>query len=474
MCAPFRTALRRLRADESGQSLIIVALSMTLVVAVAAFAIDVGTWYAKHHQAQVVADSAALAAANCLANPGHSTTMNIHGTVTAVPACSSGTDTADATTVAEDYAAANGITVTSSDISFTPSTNPTEIEVNPHISGPTFFANLIGIHATTESASAGAGWTAGSSSSACTNPSSGQCAAIYAGNTACSGSGISLQLGSGAGFGVTVEGGVHSEGQANLVNAGFNWGAGSTFTVTKSCYTSSNAPNFSGKQSTVVASEPWPINYGAAPYFSACTTNCTTVSGVPNVPPYCTQATTSASGYVFQTINPGQANASPEPPGANQVYCSIGTGNSKDPSTWNGTFQFLIALPVGTQNGSQSSCTSFQVDTFIGGNMQFPGTGNGPSGVCLKPDMFNCVMYSTGTIQMSNAGSFYWLGDIFDPTGTVDFGSAGSGISAATASGMVESLNFYDQNASLNLVGDGPMSSTSTSTTTTGTDTLLQ
>jgi Flp pilus assembly protein TadG len=453
-------SLRAVGADESGQSLVIVALSMTVVIAIAAFAIDVGTWYAKHHQAQVAADAAALAAANCLANSGSGKT------------CTSTSDVTDAQNVAVTYAADNGITITTSQVNVDTANDTVSVQASP--AAPAFFANLFGIHSSTQTANSEAGWTAGSSSSACTSPSSGQCAAIYAGNTACSGSGISLQLGSGAGFGVTVEGGVHSEGQANLVNAGFTWAAGSTFTVTNSCYTGSNAPNFSGKQSTVVASEPWPINYGAAPYFSACTTNCTTVSGVPNVPPYCTQATTSTSGYVFQTINPGQSNASPEPPGANQVYCSIGTGNSKDPSTWNGTFQFLIALPVGTQNGNQSSCTSFQVDTFIGGNMTFPGTGNGPSGVCLKPDMFNCVMYSTGTIQMSNAGSFYWLGDIFDPTGTVDFGSAGSGISAATASGMVESLNFYDQNASLNLVGDGPMSSTSTSTTSSGSDTLLQ
>ena len=49
------------------QSVVVVVISMTLIFAVAAFAIDVGQWFAKHHQAQVSADAAALAAANCLA-----------------------------------------------------------------------------------------------------------------------------------------------------------------------------------------------------------------------------------------------------------------------------------------------------------------------------------------------------------------------------------------------------------------------
>jgi hypothetical protein len=459
MCAPFRTALRRLCADESGQSLIIVALSMTVVIAISAFAIDVGTWYAKHHQAQVATDAAALAAANCLANSGPGKT------------CTSTSDVTDATNVAVTYAADNGITINANQVTVNPTSGTVLVSASP--AAPAFFANLFGIHSSIQKASSTAGWKAGSTSSACTNPSSGQCAAIYAGNTACSGSGQSLQLGSGQGFSVTVDGGVHSEGQATLTNASIAWQGSSTFTVGQSCYTSSTAPTLSNKKATVSPNQPWPINYAAAPYFTACTTNCTTVSGVPNVPPYCTQASTN--NFVFKTLNAGSQNASPEDPIANNVYCSIGTGNSKDPSTWNGTFQFLIALPVGTQWGSQSTCTSFLVDTFIGGNMTFPGTGDGPSGVCLKPDIYNCIMYSTGTIQMSNSGAFYWLGDIFDPTGTVQFGSASSGIQVSTSSGMIESWNFYDVNSSLTLTGDGPIPSTSSSSSSSGgIDSLLQ
>ena len=67
-----RTFLRRLISEESGQSLVVVVSSMTVLLGVAAFGIDAATWMAKHHQAQLAADSAALAAAHCLANPGQS------------------------------------------------------------------------------------------------------------------------------------------------------------------------------------------------------------------------------------------------------------------------------------------------------------------------------------------------------------------------------------------------------------------
>ena len=100
-----RTALRRLHAEEAGQSLVILALAMVVMLGMAALGIDVATWYTEHHQTQVVADSAALAAANCLAHPN----VGPSGA-----SCSSSTDTTDATNVAIAYAAANGVTITAS------------------------------------------------------------------------------------------------------------------------------------------------------------------------------------------------------------------------------------------------------------------------------------------------------------------------------------------------------------------------
>ena len=63
-------ALRRLIRDESGQSLVVVVSAMSVLVGVAAFGLDAASWMVKHHQAQVAADAAAMAAAHCLADPG--------------------------------------------------------------------------------------------------------------------------------------------------------------------------------------------------------------------------------------------------------------------------------------------------------------------------------------------------------------------------------------------------------------------
>jgi Flp pilus assembly protein TadG len=83
--------------DERGQTLILVVAAMVVIIAMAAFAVDVAGWYQKRHQAQVSADSAALAAANCLA----------------YQKCGSTTTGGDAYTTATNYASTNGIPASS-------------------------------------------------------------------------------------------------------------------------------------------------------------------------------------------------------------------------------------------------------------------------------------------------------------------------------------------------------------------------
>lgn len=109
-----RTSRGRIRmAGQDGQSLIIVVLAMFVVIGISALAIDVAQWYQKHHQAQVSADSAALAAANCLANskctPGTAT-----GTATSMAA----TNRVPASIVSVNTTGTNGgnVTVTTSTI----------------------------------------------------------------------------------------------------------------------------------------------------------------------------------------------------------------------------------------------------------------------------------------------------------------------------------------------------------------------
>ncbi|HEX3802306.1 MAG TPA: pilus assembly protein TadG-related protein [Solirubrobacteraceae bacterium] len=473
--------LRRFRSDQSGQSLIIVALAMTVVIAISAFAIDAATWMHRHHQDQLVADAAALAAANCLANPGHATSMNINGTVTSVPACASGTDTTDATTVAEDYAAANGVTVTGSNISFTPASNPTNVTVNPQTTGPTFFANMFGIHTTTQSASAQAGWKA-ASSAACTAANQAQCSVVYAASTTCASSGAGAVFGSSlGGLTVSVTGAIHSEGSLTFPNSGSNTHNGtfdlSPMTVSGSCYSSGNMPYSNTATATQVASESWPVDYSKV--FAACTTNCITVQGVNNVPPYCTQVSTNQPGWAFNVVN-GKA----ELPVTGNVYCAIGSGNHSNPATWNGAITVQSSIPEYQYESSYSGCPSFVHATFIGGNISFFGdTSQGGGDVCLAPQSNNCLIYTTGSVLLTN-GNFFWTGDIFAPGpylnstdpnpsqqtagpnpltyGTIDLGAGtGGGFSAGTVGGLVEGWNVELWDGTDTLTGDGPVMSSS-------------
>ena len=85
---------RRLLRDDRGQAMVLTTVTIFVALLMGAVAIDAARWYQKHHQAQVAADSASLAAATCLANgsPGET--------------CTSTTDTADAAKVATTIASA--------------------------------------------------------------------------------------------------------------------------------------------------------------------------------------------------------------------------------------------------------------------------------------------------------------------------------------------------------------------------------
>jgi hypothetical protein len=467
MRAKLRRALRYARESESGQSLIVIVSAMTVVLAVAALAIDGSSWMVKHHRAQIVADSAALAAANCLAHPGQASTIELGGTQTAVPACSSSTDSADAQTVAVEYAAANGLTITSSNVVVANNT----VTVTAPASAPGLFAAIFGIGSSKESAAAQAGWTAGSSYT-CTG-SAAQCSAVYAGNTACPSNNSpnssqspqpGFQDGSTSGGATpTVNGVVHSEGGFIVENSGPSFNGTPPATVSGSCYSSGNMPDYG--HATSVASQSWPVNYAASPYFTACTTNCITVNGIANVPPYCTQATNSTSGYNFTSATGGL-------PISGNVYCSIGSGTASNPATWNGPITIQTNDPA-SANGSCSG--TFPQVTFIGGNVNFINLSNGGgTTVCLSPDLDNCLMYSTGNVNIYN-GVFSWTGNIFAPAGTVQLGTqSAGGDSDNSSSGMLEAWNVYLINVTLNLTGDGPIPGSSSGGSSGGSDALLQ
>ena len=127
-CSRARRLFGSLRGGESGQSLVLIVMSMTLIVLVAAFAIDASEWFAKHHQAQVSADASALAAANCLATQK----------------CTSTVSGGDAYTTATNYAATDGVPASS--VTF----GGGYVTVTTATPAPISFAGSLGIHPTAQ------------------------------------------------------------------------------------------------------------------------------------------------------------------------------------------------------------------------------------------------------------------------------------------------------------------------------------
>ena len=277
--------IRARAAAEHGQSLVIVALAMVAVIGMAALAIDVGSWYEKHHQAQVAADGAALAAANCMANAGSSG-----------DSCTSATDTSDATTVAETYASDNGVTITSSDIAFNMTKDTVTVTTpNP---APAYFASIVGIHGTTPTAKSTATWTS-EQASTCTAAlqAKGDCYMAFAYDTTCSDTGITVNSNK-----ATLDGAMHSNGNINddgsknntSLSGPNSYGNGS------GC---NNNPSGDQPVTEVQDTSPlcYPIDYsGLTPNPSSCGGTDSSPAWSPTSS-YCTVTITSAGTYTIPT-----------------------------------------------------------------------------------------------------------------------------------------------------------------------------
>ncbi|MGH2843015.1 MAG: pilus assembly protein TadG-related protein, partial [Solirubrobacteraceae bacterium] len=151
--------LKRGLGREDGQSLVIIAISMLVLLGISAVAIDVASWYATRHHAQVAADAVALAGANCMANGGTVTT---------------GAGSTDCQTIASNYVGYNGFSASS--IQFNqPSSGDITVTITGN--GSNSFTSALGIGSPSISARSVASWTGGSSS--CT-PGSDQCYLAFA------------------------------------------------------------------------------------------------------------------------------------------------------------------------------------------------------------------------------------------------------------------------------------------------------
>ncbi len=466
MPAILRTLLRRLLRDECGQSLIVTISSMTVLVGVAAFGIDTASWMVKHHDAQIVADSAAMAAAHCLANPGKASSMMINGVLTVMPACTSGTDTADAQTVAVDYAAANGFSITPSAVNV--NTTSEVVTVNASTHTPGVFSKVFGVSTTQQAAVAGAAYAA--SSGSCTSPGAG-CDFMFADNSDCSSSanGINLSMSGNSNVSGVIQtnGNISGNTSGNPSLGTATYGPNGTSTCSDSLTYSGHDP-WSTQPTQASTDLPYPIDYTQD--FPACGGSadpCQT-SGYPS---FCTNEGSSI------TLN-GSGNG--DSAITNNVYCAVGTGNPAQPSTWNGSINVSLS-------GNHTL-----YDTFVGGSISFNGSGQDTlsscgytatgyaSGDCNSavptPAGTNSInypiFYATGTsstaLSISISGGQTLFGDMFAPNGTAALNMSGN----KTLTTFIEANNI-SASISGTFQGDGPSTSGSGGSTG-GTVSLVQ
>ncbi|HWF71932.1 MAG TPA: pilus assembly protein TadG-related protein, partial [Solirubrobacteraceae bacterium] len=308
-----------LKRDERGSVIVLVAVSMVAFLGMLALALDVGSWYQTQSHTQGTASAAALAAANYMAG---------------------GDSSSDATQRAVTYAGYNGLTITTANVAI--DTTADTVTVTVPTTAPSYFAQVLGFGSRSVSAKAVASWQ--TTSTACTTPGN-TCAAIWASDTNCTAGNYAVIFN---GSGDTVTGGVHSNGGIDLIGGSqtlgpttYGNGSGCAMTTGGSGDTYTSGPTAEAPITT------WPVDYSTI--LTACGgTGQVACTGPGGTPSYCTQAQAS---FDFPTDAIATGN----------VYCAYGTGNVKNPSTWNGLIFF--------HSGSFGSSSSPLQGTWIGGTI---------------------------------------------------------------------------------------------------------
>jgi hypothetical protein len=431
-----RNGRHRLRAqlcDESGQSLVLILLAMSLIVVLAALAIDTAQWRVGHHRAQVTADAVALAAANCLAST----------------ICSSTAPNGDAEQKADLIATDNGFPNSSVSFAFTSST----VRATITTSAPSTFAGFAGLSSTNVSASATASYsTEAGFTPNCAQTGASNCYSLFAGNWHCDASPsipskyVGLDL-------VTNDNGGGSSNLSQMFANGYYWNGGnsgaSNFLVTTvgtssppcNDHLTKNTTSYNYTPATLPYPEPFVVPASCG-HTAAFWTTSTIVSGGPGV--YCVSATPTAA-------------------------CSDGATGTGDidvnmSSLAAGTYEFVG--PCVTVAGQST------VATNIYGQPLVYGTSNIAT-VNSKPAYGTTTALPTCTTNDgSNKTSTYLDGSptagpaIYDQCGTVEVTGNGG------YTGFIESWNIsLDKNNAV--TGNGPTSLTSGTTPLPGGDSLI-
>lgn len=473
--------------NEQGQALVLTVLAMTVLLIMCAASIDLSTWYQKHHQAQVSADAAALAAASCLA---HSNTGQTNPTAVN---CTSTTDTTDAKSVADSISGTNLPNVNDQvTIDTTKGTVTVVANAQPSVD----FAGIVSLHPTVSARSVASYTGQGANFS------------IFVGNELCTNSkgNTGLQIGSDGGGNAAVTG-LYSDGllDNNDNSNSASYKGGISDGLLTGGYNTGQTPNC-GSSGDGKTDAPGPGNTDGA---GTGTGNGTGNSWNPTSAntslqsdmalPYPTQYTqpqvvpgvtiTSAEPTTPPTITPGQCTFastyfSTDGTGIHQIsypgiYCVIdasgniatsysgsctgGPGNSSgsptDDSTGSiyidstlegsGGFEFVGPCVVGQKNLSGSAPVINSATPLIYGTA-------GDTSTCLNPDgMVNPtqVVNSYDNVYLYN-NNLTLNGTIYAPCGTVEL-SKNNDFAA-----FIEAANVtLDQNNFTSFVGTGPPSS---------------
>lgn len=381
-------AVRHRARQESGAVLIIVAISLVALLGFAALAIDVGSFYQAQRQAQAAADAGALAGAADIVN-----------NQTAAAA-------GDATTYAQtnDPNFSSPIAVSQPD--------GAKVRVTVNATPPAFFGRFFGLLSTNVSATAVAAATPNATQC---GQGGTTCYTIFAMSTACSPAPVTIATGNDS-----FTGSVHSNGGFNA--SGGNDSFGNTTYGTGCTAATKSGQSYTSGPTAEAPITTWPWNY--ALQYPSCNTDCTGPFGTPW---WCTAAAPS-----YANLNAA----------GNTVYCAWGTGNPKDPSTWNGSITGIIGAANTTYVGGSI--------TASGGTFSpYPGT--------------NLTFYAT-TGDITESGTI--TGDTFAPNGQITLNGGGTSFV-----GFLEGNTVYIQNGGI--TGDGPQDAPGT-TTTSASATLVQ
>lgn len=383
-----RARLRRAGCDERGAVLVIVAGMMVVMLAMAALAIDIGSFYQAQRQAQAAADAGALAGSDVLA------TDTTGGTAVASAASSM---------ASTNYPGASTPTVTEP--------TPTSVKVTVNASTPSFFGQLFGITHANVSATA----SPSRSFTPCATPGGANtCYAIFASDTNCT-SGYGVRF---SGAGDTITGAIHSNGSINLVGGSQTLNGPTTYGQPAPPCTinqGGSGDTFPGGTTSQAPFPPgsWPANYYLTPFTpctpgstcsGACATSTTPCPTADQTPSYCTVASRSSI-----TIGSGAANG---------VYCAVGSGTAADPSTYAG---YIDLTDKNTAPVVSATMLAGNVECGVKACAAQPFQTSYPLACAAGPNGQGATNAFTGTGQNENL-----TGAIFAPNGTISFNGAGS------------------------------------------------